>query len=236
MTYIRIIIFLILILPYSILVNIIGHVLKPFTGFGTSAIQLLCKLWSKLIVWGLSLNIELEGGEHLNYDGPQLLLSNHQSNLDPVVLWDIKPNNINLCFAAKKALFNLPVFGRILHHNRSVVIDRKSPKQSLKRLIQSFDKPAFIRSLLIFPEGTRSKTNEILPLKKGPFILAKKSDLRIVPIKISGTIDAFPKGHIIPKFGTKVTVKCAQPITEQEVSALGVDELTAKVETIIKRL
>lgn len=232
MKHIRIIILIVFILPYSVALALFGYIVRPFK-FGTNLLQITCKFWGQFILWGLSIRIDVIGENNLEYDRPQLILCNHQSNLDPLLLWHVKPRVINMCFAAKEVLFKIPIFGRLLHHNRSVVIDRLSPKTSLKRLFKAFEEPPYVRSLVIFPEGTRNTNNDIMPFKKGPFILAKKFNLRIVPVRISGSLEAFPKGKAMPLLGSTLKVTCFPAVTEIEVSSMDVDELTAKVHNLM---
>lgn len=197
--------------------------------------QHACRVWAVFILWGLSINVEKTGEKELLYDKPQLILCNHQSNLDPLLLWSVKPRTINLCFAAKEALFTIPVFGRLLYHNKSVVIDRLSPKISLRRLFKAFEEPPYIRSMVIFPEGTRNISDSIMPFKKGSFILAKKFNLRIVPVRVSGALEAFPKGSAVPKLGATLKVSCMESISESDVENMEVDELIDKVHNLMSK-
>jgi|SaaInlStandDraft_5_1057022.scaffolds.fasta_scaffold01050_3 1-acyl-sn-glycerol-3-phosphate acyltransferase len=229
MKYLRVIILPFLIIPYSMLIGFGGYLLRPFDHMNAGLLQKLYILWGKIIAWGMSIDIHPRDIENLNSDEPQLLLCNHQSNIDPVILWCIKPNAINLCFAAKDILFKLPILGQLLKHNKSIVIERLSPKNSLKRLFAAFAKPPYIRSLVIFPEGTRNTSNIIMPLKKGPFILAKKFNLRIIPIRINGALEVLPPGGFAPNLGRKVSITCCKPITSEEVESLDIDKLVEMV-------
>ncbi|EPJ2016849.1 1-acylglycerol-3-phosphate O-acyltransferase [Campylobacter lari subsp. concheus] len=136
------------------------------------------KAWSKLQKYVINYKIQTQGSIH-----PQanLLLINHQSLLDIVVLEDLCPKNIS--WIAKKELGELPVFKTLIKKPKIICIDR-SPKGLAKLLKEAKERLEEDRILAIFPEGTRSKTQKLLKFKVGAKILSKKLNLKVQPVVI----------------------------------------------------
>ncbi|HEC1783070.1 TPA: 1-acyl-sn-glycerol-3-phosphate acyltransferase [Campylobacter lari] len=136
------------------------------------------KVWSKLQKYIINYKIQTQGSIH-----PQanLLLINHQSLLDIVVLEDLCPKNIS--WIAKKELGELPVFKTLIKKPKIICIDR-SPKGLVKLLKEAKERLKEDRILAIFPEGTRSKTQKLLKFKVGAKILSEKLNLKVQPVVI----------------------------------------------------
>ncbi|EAJ6153054.1 1-acyl-sn-glycerol-3-phosphate acyltransferase [Campylobacter lari] len=136
------------------------------------------KVWSKLQKYVINYKIQTQGSIH-----PQanLLLINHQSLLDIVVLEDLCPKNIS--WIAKKELGELPVFKTLIKKPKIICIDR-SPKGLVKLLKEAKERLNEDRILAIFPEGTRSKTQKLLKFKVGAKILSEKLKLKVQPVVI----------------------------------------------------
>lgn len=142
------------------------------------------RLWARL---GLALGgvtVTLAGAEHLP-DGPVIFMSNHQSNFDILSLLAAMPRQIH--WIAKKELFEIPVFGPSMRRGGYIPLDRGNGRKAL----QSMDEAAATihkgKSVVLFPEGTRSPDGNLLPFKRGGFILARKADVPVVPVTINGS-------------------------------------------------
>lgn len=136
--------------------------------------------------------VEVQGREWLLKVGPRLYMANHQSNLDPPILITHLPGNI--AFLAKHELFAVPVLGWVLRAGGLVAInrgDRAAAQHSIARAAALLRDG---RPFLIFPEGTRSPSQELLPFKKGPFYLAEQAAVPVVPITIRGSGALMPRG------------------------------------------
>lgn len=146
-------------------------------------------------------------------------MSNHQSQLDiPVLETVLEPYNIR--FLAKKSLFNIPFFGwgiRILGY---VPIEREDPREGLKSIFLCLERLKEGYSLVVFPEGTRSKTGELLPFKLGGFLIPLKAKVKVVPVTIWGTKDILPKGSIWFKLrnSKEIRVYIGKPIDTSDFS------------------
>ena len=160
----------------------------------------LTRFWARWIIWSTGIDYEIMGLENIKQDKQYIFMSNHESALD--ILFGIACLPCNIVFLAKKELFKIPVFGWAMLAAGSIKIDRKNPeraKKSINNAVETFTQATF--STIIFPEGTRSDTGELLPFKKGGFILAIRSKLPIVPVTILGAGNILPKGSFVFKKG-----------------------------------
>lgn len=152
------------------------------------------RIWCKGLLKILGIKIKVYKEENLPKD-IYVFMSNHQSQLDiPVLEKVLEPYNIR--FLAKKSLFNIPFFGwgiRILGY---VPVEREDPREGFRSIFLCLEKLKEGCSLVIFPEGTRSQTGELLPFKLGGFLIPIKARVKVVPIAIWGTKDILPKGSL----------------------------------------
>jgi 1-acyl-sn-glycerol-3-phosphate acyltransferase len=150
------------------------------------------KLWGTGLLKFLGIKPEVSGLENLEPNRPYIFAANHQSAFDIFVLLTVLPPKVR--FLAKKELFAIPLFGPALEKSGSLPIDRSNRQSAMKSIAQAAEAVRSGRSIIIFPEGTRSTTAEMLPFKKGGFVLAIKSRQPIVPVSISGARAVLPKG------------------------------------------
>lgn len=158
--------------------------------------------FSGAALWLLGVRTAVEGAEKLPTDGNFLFISNHRSNYDPIIEWYVL-REYRLTFVSKKANFRVPWFGRIIHRCGFLPIDRKSPKKSMETLSKAAELLRRTDKCVgIYPEGTRSKSVEMLPFHKGVLKIAQKADRPIVIAVIEGTekilknILRFRRSHI----------------------------------------
>jgi len=139
--------------------------------------------------------LRVRGVEHIPSSGPALIVSNHQSILDPPVIGGAARRQIY--FLAKAELFRIPVFGPLIRavHARPVRREGSDPG-ALRTAAQLL---AEGKALLVFPEGTRSLDGRIGPAKPGVGMLAVTSGAPVVPAYVSGTREALPKGAAWPR-------------------------------------
>jgi 1-acyl-sn-glycerol-3-phosphate acyltransferase len=151
--------------------------------------------------------LEGHGREHVPATGPVLLVSNHSSLLDPPLIGGTCPRP--LTFLAKAELFRIPLFGRFIAalHARPVRregTDARALKDALRVLEEG-------RALLVFPEGTRGPEGVLREAKPGAGMLAALSGAPVVPVHISGTGRALPRGAVLPR-PVKVVVRFGPPL------------------------
>ncbi|HMN47641.1 MAG TPA: lysophospholipid acyltransferase family protein [Ignavibacteriaceae bacterium] len=152
-----------------------------------------------LIISGV--RVKITGLENIDRKAVYVFASNHSSQIDITALqWGV-PNRLSMLF--KKELAHIPFFGWQLFLGPYVVVDRKDPQAAIKSLAKAKKMMKEKRiSVLVFPEGTRSKTGEVQSFKRGAFYLAAHSGYPIVPITINGTNKIMPKGTFKLKSGT----------------------------------
>jgi len=161
--------------------------------------HLVARAWARSILWASRVKVEIKGMDNLPLDKPCILMPIHQSNFDIPVLLGRLP--IQFRWLAKAELFKIPIFGRGMRGCGYISIDRSNRKSAFKSLSDAAQRIRDGASVLIFPEGTRSRDGEIGPFKKGGFVLTVDAGVPIVPIIIYGTRTIMPKGRLLLKPG-----------------------------------
>ncbi|MBL7155773.1 MAG: 1-acyl-sn-glycerol-3-phosphate acyltransferase [Candidatus Omnitrophica bacterium] len=150
---------------------------------------------SRLIIKALLkilLKFEVTGRENLPKKGPFIMASNHASYIDPALV-GVACNTAKISFMAKRELFERPFLGAWCKAVGCIPVERKTGAfQPLKEAIGKLVNGA---SVGIFPEGTRSKTGELQKAESGIGLIAYKAKAPIIPIYISGTEKALPRGQ-----------------------------------------
>jgi len=141
--------------------------------------------WAKTMVSLAGGTVEVIGFENIPQDGSVLFVSNHQGNFDIPLLLSNIPKPIG--FVAKVELEKLPLINTWMKLIECVFIDRKDMRQSLRTISTATEILKSGQSMVIFPEGTRSKGGEMQPFKPGSLRLAQKAGTPIVPVTISGS-------------------------------------------------
>jgi len=191
----------------------------------------ISKIWAEWMILSTGIHYDVLGLDNLRINEQYIFMSNHESALDILLGVVAIPNNI--IFLAKKELFKIPVFGWAMKSAGMIKIDRQNPaiaRQSVDSAVYTLVNSRF--STLIYPEGTRSQNGELLPFKKGGFILAIRSQLPIVPVTILGAGKALPKGKFNIK-RTRIIVVIDKPITTYGMNINDKEELLQKCRTVI---
>lgn len=160
----------------------------------------LTKIFSKGILFIAGVKVETINKNKIDNNSTYVFVSNHLSQFDIPVLQSAIPNRIAMIF--KKELSRIPIFGWQLVLGPHIMVDRKSPESGMKSIEQAKERmKAKCISVLVFPEGTRSKTGDLLPFKRGAFHLAAKIGAPIVPVTIINSEKIMPKGSFKLKRG-----------------------------------
>ncbi|MBI5683340.1 MAG: 1-acyl-sn-glycerol-3-phosphate acyltransferase [Deltaproteobacteria bacterium] len=163
-----------------------------FDRSGNSA-HLIGRFWAMTILFLSGVKVKMEGLENVA-NAPQIFISNHQGAFDILVLQAYLPAQFR--WLAKKSLFKIPIIGWSMSIAGYVPIDRGHAGKAYHGLGKAGEKLKKGTSILIFPEGTRSRIDELLPFKRGGFALAANTAFPITPISIIGTRDIMKRGSI----------------------------------------
>lgn len=145
--------------------------------------------WADFVMRSTHAKINVYGLENLPKDGAMLFVSNHQSNFDIPLLLSSIP--VPKGFIAKKELEKVPFISKWMKQIKCLFMDRDDMKQSMQIIIEGIKLLKSGYSMVIFPEGTRSKGKGVGEFKSGSFKLATKAKVPIVPLTIDGTFKLF---------------------------------------------
>ena len=159
--------------------------------------------------------------------------ANHQSNVDPPVLYRALHPRLHILFKAE--LRKLPILGLVMETGGFVPVDRGSRDEALAAIERAASSLREGNSFLIFPEGTRSKTDQLLPFKKGGFIMAIKAQVPIVPVAITGGRAAMRRGSRIVRPVT-VSIRVGTPIETAGRTMAERDAIIVEVRRAIEAL
>jgi len=183
--------------------------------------------WSKLILWSAGVNYFVIGEDNLDQKQNYIFAGNHESALDiPLTFAGIKHHAVSI---SKIELKWIPIFGWAMQAAKHIFVDRKKNSkavESLKKASISLKKNP--RSVILFPEGTRSKDGKIHNFKKGGLLLGIESQLPIVPMALCGTGDVALKGEWKLK-NSSVELRIGKPIETKGMTYDDRNELTQRV-------
>jgi 1-acyl-sn-glycerol-3-phosphate acyltransferase len=144
--------------------------------------------WARISLWASGSRVVGHGLEHLEPGKPFILAANHVSWFDIFALATLLP--VDFHFVAKKELERVPVFGLAWRAAGHISIDRSDRARAVASLRQAGEQMRRERSVVvIFAEGTRSRSGRLLPFKKGAFVLAHETGIPVVPAVITGSFD-----------------------------------------------
>jgi len=181
--------------------------------------------WAESLIRITRTTISSVGHEHIPASAC-IVMSNHQSLSDIPVLYAALPQRLRLRMVAKEELFRVPIWGRAMRLAGFIPINRGNRARAIASLDLAKQAMAGGTFIWIAPEGTRSHTGLVGPLKKGGFILAKESGCPILPIVVSGTRNIVPTRGLKAYFDNPVRVEVRPPIPTLDRS---LEELMAEV-------
>ena len=197
-----------------------GHVFA-LGRFGATAVRVLLGL--RLEVWGL---------ERVVGARPALYCINHRSNVDVVAFEALFPRCPRLRGLYKAEVGKVPVLGRAMQLVGFVPVDRANRASAIASVDAAAARLAAGDSFVIAPEGTRARGGEMLPFKKGGFVMAIKAQVPVVPVALHGTAEAMPRGRFWVKPGV-VRVEVGEPIP---TAGLTLEDRDRLMETVRGRL
>ncbi len=183
-----------------------------------------CAIIAGWLCWWARVRVKLSGADKLPTEGRFVLICNHRSGFDPVVT-EAWLKDYNLAFISKPSNLKLPYIGKLAYGAGFLPIDRENDRAALKTILTAADylKRDFC-SIVIYPEGTRSKTGALLPFHAGSFKIAQKANVPLVIACVSGTEQI---RHRWLFRSTKVELQILELLPAERVKAMSTQELAA---------
>ena len=191
--------------PYQLAVVLFFFLLMVFWGVGSCLASLFdasgdkahrfLTYWAKSSLALAGLRIKIEGLEYLDPKQTYIFMPNHASFLDILLAFAYIPYNFRII--TKKVIFYVPLMGLALKRSRQIPMDRSNPRKGLASLRMAYGLLQEGISIVVFPEGTRTRDGEVQDFKATLFILPIRSGVSVVPMRIDGTFDALRRGSIL---------------------------------------
>ena len=184
-----------------------------------------------LIIFKLLFRLKITGQGNIPQDGPFIIVANHSSLLDPVILGvSVRPKVI---FVAAAYLFKIGWLGYLLRKASSIPVQGENDISSLKRALKVLQAGGVLG---IFPEGGVDRQKDNLPIKAGAAFLATRVGVPIVPIKIKGASKALPRGAKFIRSLNKIEVEIKKPIFCSRQTSKNKEIVKSVVESYIKAI
>lgn len=188
-----------------------------------------------LLIMFIRVKVEMPKNFNFESDKRYIYMPNHVSILDAPIMAAYIPQLVNAVEA--KEHFSWAIYGKLIEKWGNIPIERKSVQKSITSMNKAKLKLQNDNSILVFPEGGRTRNGQLLRFKKLPFQLAKDAGVAIIPVGMSGVYSLNKKGSVLMRPG-RVKIKFASPIPAEKVIALPHDELMketrAQIESLIE--
>ena len=202
-------IIVIVLMPFGILAILLSFVgLKKAMSIFTYKIA---QVWALGIIYFSGCTVTLKGSENIPKEGGVCFMSNHGSVFDIILLLAYIGRPFG--FIAKKELGYIPLFNAWIYILGGLFINRNNPRKGLKTINKGIGRLQSGNCILIFPEGSRSRDQGLLPFKPGAFKLATQSGVPIVPAAISNSYEVFERNYRLNPVPVRI-VFCAPVITQ----------------------
>lgn len=196
----------------------------------SSFVRFLARITMEWLMSVMRVRVHLKGKELLPKE-PMVLVSNHVSDFDPMVVLAVLRRQI--AFISKESNFKIPMVGPLIYRAGFLGIDREHAMRAMRTLKKAAERmTAENIDMGIYPEGTRSKTGELLEFKTGAFVLAKRSKAPVVVMSTKGT-EKISHNAVLRK--TEVELNILRVISPAEVEQMSLEELSACVKGLIAK-
>ncbi len=148
--------------------------------------------------------VKVDGLKNICRDQTYIFVANHQSWFDSFVLCAILP--VPVTFISKKEMFRVPIYSHIMRRLRFICVDRRHPSNILRDIDSIIALFRSGLSLVVYPEGTRSRDGKLGPFGRGAVLLAARAGIPIIPITIVGTQEIMPRGKYCISYGRRVRI------------------------------
>ena len=216
----------------TILGSLWGLILRLADKSGDRVLD-LARAWSRWVTSFAGVKIVVENRANLVPNQPYVFMANHASSLDIWAAFVAIPRRIRMI--AKKQLARIPLFGWVMWAGRFIFIDRQNGVAARRSIDEACQRIHNGESVLIFPEGTRTRDGALGVFKKGGFHLATKAGVPIVPVALRGTRELMPRGSLLLRSGT-ITVVLGEPIPTQGLSDEDRTTLSERVRSAVESM
>lgn len=188
----------------------------------------LIRFWARGVLWLCRVKVHVHGRQRLRPDQAVLFMANHQSNFDIPILMAAF-DTLQVRWVSKQEVRKVPVLGLCMQVTHQVLVDRDSPTQAIAVIRQVKKLLDAGISVVLFPEGTRTRDGRLQPFKPGGFAVAVATGAPVVPLTVKGSGAIWPPGGLALRPGT-VEVVFGEPI---QVDA-HLNKKTAREELLVK--
>ncbi len=236
-------------LSYRVLFLIVNFVQAWFFGFWTAfcvttallalplsrriPLILARRMWAPPLLYLAGAKLQVSGLHNVCRGQPQVFVSNHQSMMDIAVVFRVLPENLH--FVMKKELLYAPFVGFFAWATGMIFVDRKNSKAAVASLQRVGRLVREGRTIMAFPEGTRSRGQGVLPFKKGVFVSAIAAQVPVVPLAIEGADRVLPSSSFAVRPGV-IRVNIGAPIPTAGLAEADKDALRAQAQAAVHQL
>jgi len=221
-TYVAVSLYVLIVAPPAMLVAILFGAKKHLYVLGHIGVRLGLAL--------AGIRYRVAGREHVPVGRAAVYCANHQSNVDPPILFDAVHPQMHILYKAE--IEAIPILARAFRLGGFIPVDRRNKEAAMRSIEAGAASIRAGNSFLIFPEGTRSRDANLLPFKKGGFIMALKARAPIVPVAVQGGRESMRKGSAIVRPVT-VSIRVGEPI---DTASLDVDDRDGLIATTRERI